>query len=109
MSFIGVVDPLYILHNFLTYCWSAYDATLGVYKYPLLIVGIIGYVYLATKSSTLTALTIIVSFAVFGITGIFADTQVLNSLLGTLTIIGIAALFTALLLKKEVSSVSSED
>ena len=104
-----VVDPMYIIHNFFTYCWSAYDATLGVFKYPLLIVAIVGYVYLNTKSSTLAILTIVVAFAVFGSTGMFAGTEVLNSLLGSLTILGIAALFIALLLKKDSSEVNSEE
>lgn len=100
------LNPTYWVTHMFEEAWGSFDV-LGIWKYPLVLVGIIGYVYLATKSGALTALLIIVAFAVFGGTGIFAPTQLLNSFLGTVTILGIAGLFLALLLKKEVSEAVS--
>jgi hypothetical protein len=97
-----LVNPTYILTHFFEYCWSAYDV-IGPMKYPLLVLGIVGYVFLYTKSATLAVVTIIVAFSIFGGTGLFAGSQVMNSFLGTITIVGIASLLLAVIIKKEVS------
>lgn len=103
-----VLNPTYWVAHMFEEAWSAYDV-LGIWKYPLVFLGIIGYTYLRTKSGALTALLIIVTFAVFVPTGIFAPTYALNSLLGTVTVLGVAGLLIALLLKKEVSEAASAD
>jgi hypothetical protein len=99
-----VVDPIYVLQHFFEYAMSSYDA-LDIYKYPLLILAIVGYIYLSTKSSTLAILTVIVALSVFGGTGMFAQTFVLNNLFAILTVLGLAALFLGLILKREISEV----
>jgi len=103
---IMVVDGIYILEHFFTYIFSGFDA-LGIYKYPLFIVAIVGYVFLTTRSATLASLVIIVAFAVYGTSGIFGETFTLNSLMAILTIFGIAALFLAVILKRQISEVVS--
>ena len=97
-----VVNPTYIVTHIFEYCWSAYDV-LGPYKYPLLILGIVGYVFLYTRSATLAIVTIIAAFSIFASTGMFAGTQILNSFLGTMTILGLASLLLAFIIKKDVA------
>ena len=97
-----VVDPVYIVTHLIEYCWSAYDV-LGPMKYPLFVLAVIGYVFLYTRSSTLAIVTIIAAFCIFGGQNLFVNTQVLNSFLGTLTILGLASLLLAFIIKKDVS------
>lgn len=108
MMNLMVVDPTNIVQNLFEYAFSAYDI-LGVYKYPLLIVAAIGFVYLSTKSATLAILTVVVAFCVFGAQGMFAQTFLLNNLLAVLSVFGIAALFLGLILKKQIQEVVSGD
>lgn len=105
---ILVVDPAYMVQHFFEYSFKAYDV-LGDLKYPLIILGIIGYIYLSTKSSTLAILTIIASFSIYGVSGIFNKTYELNGFLTILSIIGIASLLIAVVMKKEVQEIGSVD
>jgi len=98
------VNVTYIMEHLLEYMFSAYDV-FGVFKYPLLIVAIVGYVFLYTKSATLSILVILVAFSIFGATGMFAETFILNNLFAVLTIFGLVALFIAAIFKKEVGEV----
>lgn len=86
--------------NIISWAMSAYDG-FGIYKYPLLILGILGYVYMATKSITLFIVAVIVTFAMFGSTNVFADVWEISWLLSIISVIGIVSLVMAVLLKKE--------
>jgi len=93
-----MIDP-HDFFNIINWAVSAYDG-FGVYKYPILIIGILGYVYMATKSITLFVVAVIVTFAMFG-TGVLADVPEISMLMSVITVIGIASLLMAALLKKE--------
>lgn len=85
--------------NIINWAMSAYDG-LGEYKYPLIIIGILGYVYMATKSITLFVVAVIVTFAFFG-TGVLANVPEVSMLFSVITVVGIVSLLMAVLLKKE--------
>jgi hypothetical protein len=86
--------------NIINWAMSAYDG-LGEYKYPLIIVGILGYAYMATKSITLFVVAIIVTFAIFAPVSLFADVPDLSMMFSLISVIGIVSLLMAVLLKKE--------
>jgi len=93
-----MIDPAHFF-NIINWAMSAYDG-FGVYKYPILIIGILGYVYMATKSITLFVVAVIVTFAMFG-TGVLAEVPEISMLFSVISVIGIASLLLAALLKKE--------
>jgi hypothetical protein len=93
-----MIDPNKFF-NIINWAMSAYDG-FGVYKYPLLILGILGYVYMSTKSVTLFIVAVIVTFAMFG-TGVLAKVPEISMLLSVITVVGIVSLLMAVLLKKE--------
>jgi len=86
--------------NIINWAMSAYDG-FGVYKYPILIIGILGYVYMATKSITLFVVAVIVTFAIFAPTALFSNMWEISWLFSIIAVIGIASLVMAALLKKE--------
>ena len=89
-----------LMEGFIDYGMSAYDG-FGVWKYPLVFIAIIGYVYATMQSITVTIVAIIFTFAIYGVTtNIFADVPDLNLFLYIVTIIGIALLITTLFIKR---------
>jgi len=86
--------------NIINWAMSAYDG-LGEYKYPLIIVGILGYAYMATKSITLFVVAVIVTFAIFVPTGLFSGMWEISWLFSIITVIGVVSLLMTVLLKKE--------
>jgi hypothetical protein len=90
----------YFFLNMFTYAWSAYES-IGVYKYPIVFVAIIGYVYLATKSVMLTILAIFVTYAVYSTTtDIFNDVAPINQLLAIVSMIGVVCFIMGIVLRK---------
>ena len=86
--------------NIINWAMSAYDG-LGEYKYPLIIVGILGYAYMATKSITLFIVAVLVTFAIFAPVSLFADVPEISMLFSVITVVGIVSLVMAAILKKE--------
>jgi hypothetical protein len=85
--------------GFFEYAMSAYDK-LEPWTYPLVFVGIIGYVYMATRSVTAAIISIFITLGLYGAsTSIFDAVPSLNLLLWCITIIGIPMLFFAIVLK----------
>jgi hypothetical protein len=86
--------------NIINWAMSAYDG-FGVYKYPLIIIGILGYAYMATKSIALFVVAVIVTFALFSPVALFTDVPEISMLFSIITVIGIVSLLMAVLFKKE--------
>ena len=86
--------------NIINWAMSAYDG-LAEYKYPLIIVGILGYAYMATKSITLFIVAVLVTFAIFAPVSLFADVPEISMLFSVITVVGIVSLVMAAILKKE--------
>jgi hypothetical protein len=59
--------------NWMGWFTEGYTNILGVWFYPLVFAGIIGYVYALSHSATAAAVTICLAFGIFGVAGIFAD------------------------------------
>ena len=85
--------------NFMEYALSSYDA-IDPWLYPLLFVAIIGYVYAAMQSVIVTVGAIIITFAIYATTtNVFAEQYHVSMLMYIITIVGIASLIVALMLK----------
>jgi len=82
------------------YAMSAYDP-FGIWKYPALLLAIIGFIYASMQSAIVAIVGILFTFAIYGMTtNIFASVPDLNLFLYIITIMGIALLFTALFIKR---------
>jgi len=85
--------------GFFEYSMNAYN-NLEPWTYPLIFMGIIGYIYMATHSIITAIIGIIVTFAIYAFTtNIFVETSELSLFLFLITLIGITMLITALILK----------
>ena len=75
----------YIQQHFIEWSMSGYTTVLGVFVWPLIFSGIIGYVYLKNQSLVMAAAAILMIMAVFG-----------NALLGVDAWINILYVFTSI-------------
>lgn len=81
------------------YGMSAYDP-FGIWKYPLIILGIIGFVYATMESAIVAIIAIVFSLTIYGATtDIFNDVPDINLFMYIITIVGIALLLTVLFIK----------
>jgi len=81
------------------YMLSTYSA-IDPYFWPLVFIGIIGYIYVAVQSVTVAVVSIIVTFALFGTTtSIFESIPMFSQFLYIIAIVGITCLFVALFIK----------
>lgn len=88
------------IQGFVDYGMSAYDP-LGVWKYPLIFVGIFGFIYTFMNSAIVAIVGIIITLAIYGsTTDIFTHVPDLNLFLYIVTIMGLALLITTLFIKK---------
>lgn len=88
-----------LMNGIIEYGFSAYDP-LGVWKWPLLFLGIFGFIYGATHSIITTIVGIIGTLAIYGTTtSIFAEVPDVSLFLYAITIVGLAILFTTLFLE----------
>ena len=86
--------------GFIDFGMSAYGS-LEPWVYPLVFIGIIGFVYATMKSITVTVVAIIFTLGIYGATtNIFNEVPDLNLFLYIISIIGIALLITALFIKR---------
>jgi hypothetical protein len=99
---VFVYDPTYFFTNLFGYAWSAFGA-LGDYSYPIILLTVIGYVYLTTKSLYLGVIAIMITFATYATsTSIFSATYELNQFLALIVVIAMASFVIGILLKKEL-------
>lgn len=88
------------MDGLIDYGMSAFDP-LGIWKYPLLLVAIIGYVYACTQSVTVAVVAIIITFAAYGTTtNVFAYVPDISLFLYIVTIMGITLLLVTLFIKR---------
>lgn len=88
------------MEGIIEYGMSAYDP-LGIWKYPLIFVGVFGFIYGWMQSVTVTVVAIIFTFAIYGVTtNIFANVPDLTLFLYIITLMGIALLITVLFIKR---------
>lgn len=86
--------------GFIDWALEAYTVLFGVWVWPLIFIGIIGYVYAVNKSATSAAVAICLIFGIFGITGIFADVGEFSQFSSLIALFSIAGGFVALFLNK---------
>lgn len=94
----AIWDSFY--QGMIDYAMSSYDP-LGIWKYPAVFIGIIGFVYAATQSLVVAVVGIIFTFVIYGATTtIFVDVPDVTLFLYIITVMGIALLLTALFIKR---------
>jgi len=86
--------------GFIDWALSAYETLFGVWMWPLIFVGIVGYVYAVNKSATAAAVAICLIFGIFGITGIFADVGEFSQFSYVIALFSIAGGFVAVFLNR---------
>jgi len=79
---------------------EAYKTLFGIWMWPLIFTGIVGYVYAVNKSATSAAVAICIIFGIFGITGIFADVGEFSQFSYVIALFSIAGGFVALFMNK---------
>jgi len=88
------------IDGFIDYGMSAFDP-LGIWKYPLVLIAVIGFIYAYTQSAIVTVVGIVITFALYGATtNIFVDVPDMTLFLYIVTLMGLTLLFTVLLIKR---------
>ena len=91
-----------ITSNWEYFIMQGYRYVFQHWVYPLIFLGIIGYVYAVNRSAISAAVAICITFAVFGITGVFSfpETSRFVAISYVIVIFSFAAMFTLLFTKK---------
>ena len=94
-----------ISSDWIGWTMSGYDAIFGHWTYPLIFLGIIGYVYSINRSAMSAAAAICLVFGIYGALAIFRYPDIAEfSMLGwIIVIISFAALFTTLFTMRQRS------
>jgi len=82
--------------NWSEWIMTGYTNILGVWVWPLVFAGIIGYIYTLSHSVTAAAVVICLAFGIFGITGIFAGPSEFSFLSWIIVIMAFSGAFVAL-------------
>jgi len=99
---LGEVNWSNITSNWGTYFMTGYDHVFGHWTYPLIFLGVIGYVYCVSRSAMVAAASICLIFGIYGATSIFRYPDIPEfSMLGwVIVIVSFAGLFTTLFVSK---------
>lgn len=99
---LGEVNWTNISGDWPGFILSGYDNIFQNWTYPLIFLGLVGYVYCINRSALSAAAAICLVFGIFGITGIFRYPDIANfSLLGWVIVVAsFAGLFTTLFTMK---------
>jgi hypothetical protein len=81
----------YIQQHFFEWALSGYTTVLGVFVWPLIFTGVIGYIYLKNQSLVMAAAAVLMIMAVFGNALVGVDIWI--NLLYVFTAIVVASLF----------------
>ena len=102
LSILLNVNWTEINSNWINYAISGYETLFGGWVYPLLFMGVIGYVYAINKSAIAAAVAICIIFGIFGTTAIFIapEIQHFRDFGAAIVIVSLAGLFTALFASK---------
>lgn len=88
-----------ISQDWMGFFLSPYKNILGIWMWPIVFIGLIGYVYAVQKSATAAAVMICIIFGIFGATDALANNLEFTSLSIVLSTFAIAGAFTALFMK----------
>lgn len=99
---IGAVNWTTISNNWVDFAMSGYTNIFENFTYPLVFLGIIGYIYAVNRSAISAAAGICIIFAVYGGTAIFNYPEnVYFSYLGWFIVIfSLSGMFTLLFVRK---------
>ncbi len=91
-----------ISSDWIGYIMTGYEYIFGNWVYPIIFLGIVGYVYAVNRSAISAAAGICIVFAAFGVTGIFRFPEIVqfSALAWGITVTSIAGLFVLLFTKK---------
>lgn len=95
---IGVHNFTYWTEHFMELVMQPYTIALGIFVYPLLFSGVIGYVYLKQQSFVAAAVVTMIITAVFG--NYMAGMETWLSIMYILVALAITALFLIFLSKR---------
>jgi len=98
----AAVDWDTISSNWIEWALTGYKNIFGNWVYPIVFIGIIGYIYCINRSAFSAAAGICITFAVFGVTGVFSqpETMYFTLISWVLVIFSFAGLFVILIVKK---------
>ena len=98
----GEINWTNISGNWMDFFMSGYTGIFENFTYPLIFLGIIGYVYCITHSAMGAAATICLTFGIYGVTGVFAtgSSAEFSILSWLITLISFSALFVTLFVRK---------
>jgi len=104
---LGEVNWTNISSNWASWIITAYDNIFANWTYPIIFLGIVGYVYCLNKSAMSAAAIICMIFGVFGVTGIFRypDIAQFSMLSWVIAVTAFAGLFTTLFISRHRQNV----
>lgn len=99
---LGEVNWTNISADWVGYIMKGYDSIFNHWTYPLIFLGVVGYIYCVNRSAMSAAAAICIIFGVYGITGIFryGDIAQFSLLSWVIVIVSFSGLFTTLFIRK---------
>jgi len=99
---IGEVNWSNISSNWAEFALTGYDSIFQNWTYPLIFLGIIGYVYCISRSAMTAAAAVCIIFSIYGFTAVFCYPDIAGfSMFGwIIVIVSFGGLFTTLFIKK---------
>ena len=86
--------------NFMQYAIDAYSA-IDPWFYPILLFGIVGYVYTYMRSTIAAVVAIFITLGIYGATGIFNGTYELTLFMYIVALVGVVALIVTFVQSKQ--------
>ena len=88
-----------ISENWMDFFLGSYKTVMGVWVWPLIFLGIVGYVYAVQKSATAAAVALCLIFGIFGATDVLSNAGEFTQFSQIMAVFSIAGAFTALFIK----------
>ena len=88
-----------ISQNWMDFFLGSYKTVMGVWVWPLIFLGIVGYVYAVQKSATAAAVALCIIFGIFGATDVLSNAGEFTQFAYLMSVLSIAGAFTALFIK----------
>lgn len=98
MGLLFEVNWSNISSDWASWIMTGYDNVFQHWTYPLIFLGVVGYVYCINRSAVSAAVAICLVFGIYGITGVFqyGDIAEFSMLSWIIVIVAFSALFTTL-------------
>jgi len=102
MRWLSAVNWSEINDGWIDYAISAYEGFFGNWVYPIIFLGLVGYIYCINRSAFSAAAAICILFGVYGVTGVLSqpDTLYFTLISQVIVIFSFAGLFIVLVLKR---------